>query len=439
MSLNVFLDRLSNNIFSHPYASAGKNADGVFAPARKVSKKYALGMPVIQLNGPRQKRFLSFDIDRPLGALAWEDANLPIPNLIITNPHNGHAHLVWELHTPIWEAKKGDERSGTALPIRYLKATYRAMREALGADTAYNGLLVKNPFHPSWTVTCGRSKPYSLGELSAHLDLSSEPSKAKLPETQVGYRNCQLFDSVRFWAYRAKRLFSSIGLFRSAIDDELDRLNGSLDNPLSFREVDGIAKSVSTWVWNTYTGSGNVKCKGICQLDSSIPLLKRQQLGQSAAANQRILMTRLRIRRAIASIGKGIRLTKAEVARRAGLDRKTVYRHWNDIVDLTGNLLLGVSDSETVTLTVTERETVSLRDKLSKPPAGVAAQEGRERYPDRHSMGHSHKHPVIQAILDRVKEAKPSPEYPKAAKTSIQDIRAYLDRLYEKRTIRRPV
>ena len=80
------LTRLLGNIFSYPYASEGKDKDGIFAPARKYKKSTAVKKPILQINGPRKITYLCFDIDRAYGGIAWQDANLPLPNIVVINP-----------------------------------------------------------------------------------------------------------------------------------------------------------------------------------------------------------------------------------------------------------------------------------------------------------------------------------------------------------------
>ena len=100
------LTRLLKNIFSYPYASEGKDRDVIFPPARKYKKSTAVEKPILQINGPRKITYLCFDIDRAYGGIAWQDANLPVPNMIVINPENLHAHLVYELAKPVWLRKK---------------------------------------------------------------------------------------------------------------------------------------------------------------------------------------------------------------------------------------------------------------------------------------------------------------------------------------------
>lgn len=425
MTLDIVLDRLAANIFVQPYASPGKDSRGVFAPARRVSKSYALGMPTIQLNGPRQKRYLAFDIDRPLGALAWEDANLPIPNLIITNPKNGHAHLVYELRDPVWERRSDDVGRGEALPVRYYRAVSRAMQEALQADPAYNGLLVKNPFHPNWTVTCGRQNPYTLEELSRHLELTRH-QETRLWQNGNG-RNCTLFDSIRLWAYRAKQQYNDVQRFSSAIDIELDHLNEKLDNPLSLRELHGIGKSVSHWVWNSYHGNGHSVRRGICHADPTLELSLRQQQGQAFSSRVRVNQTLTKMRLAIESLRKqAVKLTKAAIAKVSGISRSTVYRHWS--VFFPSQTVIAPAILAPVTQTVTERETVSLRDQSPEPPAEAAAPEGGVGYPDSHSTRHTKLSRLLAYLgIERAPPVEPSRPSP----TSVLEVRRAIDKYYE--------
>ncbi len=53
--------------------------------------------------------WLGFDVDRTGAAIDWSDRNAPAPTLTITNPENGHAHLLYALETPVRTAPDGNE------------------------------------------------------------------------------------------------------------------------------------------------------------------------------------------------------------------------------------------------------------------------------------------------------------------------------------------
>ena len=358
MTPNPVLERLATNIWREPYASDGK-IDGVFQPARRMAKSRALEKPNIQINGPRLIRYLSFDIDRRLGALAWDDANLPPPNIIVINQDNLHAHLIYELEKPIWKRTENDRRPGEAPPVRYCNAVWKGMRRDLKADPGYTGLMVKNPFNAQWRTVVLRSRPYRLAELAAHLDLDDN-SDCDIRDNPDG-RNCTLFDSIRYWAYRSVKDYSDRESFKLALSDELDRLNQSLRNPLPGRETNDIAKSVSRWVWTKYDGCGKARRRGIMHLDPRESLRARQQQGQAYTCTLRIDSTMQKIASTIRSLLLAHKpVTKSAVASICQLHRNTVARYWDRCFPHS--------------LPVIEEETVSLRDKsLSLPPVGASA------------------------------------------------------------------
>jgi Replicase family/Primase C terminal 1 (PriCT-1) len=329
------LTRLLGNIFSYPYASEGKDKDGIFAPARKYKKSTAVKKPILQINGPRKITYLCFDIDRAYGGIAWQDANLPLPNIVVINPENLHAHLVYELAKPVWLRKKDDDRPGEASPIRYMKAVRMAMGRDLGSDPSYNMFMVKNPFHPSWDIRIGPEQPYSLAELSEHLDLT-EMSGARLEQNFFG-RNCTLFDSVRYWAYSHVGDSTDLESFKKAVYYEAEKLNSSFPaplQPLPEKEIRDIVKSVSGWIWTRYTGSGNIKRRRIMGLDRNQSLRERQQQGQLYSARIRNESTISKIRHAVSILlSQGANINKSTIASTSKLARSTVRDNWKVVVE----------------------------------------------------------------------------------------------------------
>ena len=105
-----------------PYCS-----DDLESGLRIRSLKQALTKPYIQVNPPHLRVWSVFDVDRPAGALAWEDANLLPPSWAATNKTNGHAHLVWGLRAPVLV----DGLGARDAPLRYLCAVESLMREKL--------------------------------------------------------------------------------------------------------------------------------------------------------------------------------------------------------------------------------------------------------------------------------------------------------------------
>ena len=192
---------------------------------------------------------MAFDIDRPEGGAAWIDADLPAPNWTAQNPKNGHAHLGYALAAPV-------SRSvfSRGCPQRYLARIQHAMTRALGADQAYTHFLTKTPGHARWRTIWGRQKPYDLDELRRALpeDLPL-PKRIKAADAVGVGRNVTLFDGLRAWAYRSRRLYSRFEAFSEACLYQAQGLN-VFAAPLPVSELRSTARSVAKWVWGADKG-----------------------------------------------------------------------------------------------------------------------------------------------------------------------------------------
>ncbi|MEX0635093.1 replication initiation protein (plasmid) [Serratia ureilytica] len=74
---------------------------------RIAGKERAILAKYIQFNQPHAMFWLGFDVDRAGAAIDWSDRNAPAPTPTITNPDNGHAHLLYALETSIRTAPNG--------------------------------------------------------------------------------------------------------------------------------------------------------------------------------------------------------------------------------------------------------------------------------------------------------------------------------------------
>lgn len=214
------------------------------------SPETALEKSYLQLNPPIRWHWLVFDIDEPMAALAWEKANLAPPNWIAVNPVNTHVHLGYLLETPVVTAPEARDK-----PLRYAAAIETAFRIALGADPGYVGLIAKNPLSPAWKTWFLHDTPYSLDYLAEWVTLSRTPSPTVEP---VGlWRNVQLFDSLRHWAYGMVRLYqqADAGLEQwfQAVLREAEVVNQRFTPPLRLPEVRATAKSVAKWTWQRFS------------------------------------------------------------------------------------------------------------------------------------------------------------------------------------------
>jgi len=243
LNLDLFEDR--DRWPRKPYCSDDKTARNIRSLASAIKRPY------IQANPPHIRIWSIYDVDRPGGAIAWEDAGLPPPSWAAANRANAHAHLVWGLVAPVL-VDSPDLRQG---PLRYLCAVETAFRERLQADQGYSGLITKNPAHPLWRTLRGPQMAYELGDLAEWVDLPKFLPKRRPEEIGLG-RNVTVFDWLRRYAYRHVRHYKgdvrNFVRWQNHLNGKALERNGDLQNPMDGREVWHIAKSVAKWTWRSF-------------------------------------------------------------------------------------------------------------------------------------------------------------------------------------------
>jgi hypothetical protein len=238
-ALELFNDRLPHK----PYFS-----DDLHFGVRIAGKERAILAKYIQFNQPHAMFWLGFDVDRIGAAIDWSDRNAPAPTLTITNPENGHAHLLYALKTSIRTAPDGKMK-----PLRYAAAVENALRKKLGADTGYSGLICKNPNHSHWKIAVWQPELYTLDWLADSLDLNAANDKEIVADYGLG-RNCTLFDKTRKWAYRAIRQgWPEFDQWLQACYERASAYNLQFAAPLDENEVKWISKSVARWTHRKIT------------------------------------------------------------------------------------------------------------------------------------------------------------------------------------------
>lgn len=204
-------------------------------------------MPYIQHNSPCFISSLVFDVDRSDAFFACFDANLPQPNWIAKNRANGHAHVGYMLAAPVCTTHRAKQNI-----IEYAAKIEQAYSLALGADRGYTGLISKNPCHNAWETHIFDVQPYDLGYLADFVEL--QELKTDLREVSGLGRNCMMFDTVRFWSYKAIRahLSGSFDRWHTEVLEQAKNANDAFIQPLPYSEVKATAKSVARWVWRNH-------------------------------------------------------------------------------------------------------------------------------------------------------------------------------------------
>lgn len=300
--LELFKTRLP----SHGYAT-----DDLQYGLRFLPLSLAIQKAIIQYNWRHSIGWLAYDLDSETARFDWYDRSCPPPNILILNPENGHGHILYGLQAPVHNYDHASQKA-----LRYMGAIDVALTEELGADRGYSKLLCKNPLNDRWEVLFPRLELYDLDELASWVDLEKyQDRRRRLPK--VGYgRNVTLFETLRVWAYRARRRqgFLSEEMFRDAVLNHALALNAGFEPPLSHAEVRGITKSVSQWTWAHLSPEGFIE--------------RQRALGKRSGQVRRAKADELRER--ILEIAEQCpTLTHEDIAAVCGVHRVTVTRHMN--------------------------------------------------------------------------------------------------------------
>ena len=258
----------------------------------------ALAFKYIQPNSPFYQYYFVLDLDyeSALSEILYSLDGIPMPNFVAETPHSGRLHAFFELKTPIYTTDASRQK-----PIMLANAVYLRLQQLFGADLGYSGLISKNPIHEQWRTYSLRKKPYTLTELSSKLDIDwQEVKKPPKQHEAIGLgRNCYIFHTARFWAYKAVREYrgKAYNNWLQAVIDHCLKLNEGITEPMQYNEIKCIAKSISRYCWKkdayhyqefiqrqAYKGaSGGKKSKRGCKNDSERTLKPWEAMGISRA------------------------------------------------------------------------------------------------------------------------------------------------------------
>lgn len=168
----------------------------------------------------------------------------------MVNRDNGHAHIMYELETPISTSFQSRPK-----PVTFLRDVQRGITNRLGADRSFGGNLVKNPTHPHWETLFTGASCTDLNRLNDHLDAKDKVWPRTEDRSGLG-RNCYLFEKVRRVAYYNVFRFKESGKtehdFKRFLEGAAAEINLGFGTPLFLSEVQAIVKSIVKWTWLRY-------------------------------------------------------------------------------------------------------------------------------------------------------------------------------------------
>ncbi len=198
-----------------------------------------------------KKSTLLFDIDQgEWSAGLWVDFGFQ-PTWVAVNEETGDCHFGYILVKPVI---CNHER-----PVQYFSAVQYAMNHLLNGDSAYPGVLTKNPFHSDHKLIW-YGNLYDLGTL-AKASIPFAPPRPKrirmdridLTKVNNGERGVSMFHEVRGVAYVEVRKFRGVNRiythFYESLLEHAVNMNYSLIEPLTLPEVKHISTSVAKWTF----------------------------------------------------------------------------------------------------------------------------------------------------------------------------------------------
>jgi hypothetical protein len=301
---------------------------------------------------------LALDIDHADGLDLWEDLPPAVRPTLVIDPWSGRSAALFPLATPVGMAgsmRQGpkiladlchrllaDHFKATALPHKTLTKNPWGLKEALigtlqrrtDAPTAVDlwEMMAGSPliFH---TVP-GAPKIELRDVLDALADTIEEVSpprrrrKITRPEPSDLGRNCHLFDVVRFWAYDT-----------NTSDMERIYMKAQEENQgeLPFKEVAGIAKSISRFMASRYRPKSRLEDRrGVMGLEGSgLATQQKQKLSAHRTNDIKTDNTDHKIRQALKHFPPHQKITQQALAKASGVSLRTIKSRWSTIKPTT--------------------------------------------------------------------------------------------------------
>lgn len=239
--------RFINQIQNMPFCTDDFERDGIY----RAKKDEALKKIYIEHNNKSFINSIVFDLDIATAGIAWSEAGIPKPNVIMQNPANGHAHILYALSSPVCITERAHKK-----PIGLVKGITEGLTARLGADPCYTGKITKNPLNPAWRVFWGNVGAYDLSYLREFVDEKKRLARTPFVRSNESTgRNTALFDNLRYYAYSIVFKYQKnedFNGFYNAVEEEAAIINSEFTEPLPLKEVKHTIKSIVDWTFDNF-------------------------------------------------------------------------------------------------------------------------------------------------------------------------------------------
>lgn len=320
--LNIFNSLLMNKV-----KVSNKDYYQIIRPKNQASQ-----YSHIQYNHLSGSNYIAIDIDNDIFN-TLEETNLK-PNIVVANSSNNKAHCFFRLNSFV-----GTTENSRMKPQKALRLLTHSMNNDLDGDKGFNGMQAKNPLHDDFRVFSYSSKAYDFDELFDNIpDKHIYIYKPEIIETKEAVespgRNCYLFEVIRFFSYKLKWKCSDYDQFFNQVQDFAIRANDNLTDPIGYREISSIVKSISNFTWSKYTG-GDEKNRGVLELSlkgHNLTLQDKQVIGAKYSHEVRKESSYKAISEAFYHlVSKDIKPTQKAVAKQSGKGLTTVKKYWKQL------------------------------------------------------------------------------------------------------------
>ena len=364
--LRGFWDDLLPNLSPYPVASQNIRALTPIPCSGPLRLDHAITCPWIALNSQQRVLALCVDIDHADGPELVErlPRGCPRPTLVI-DAWSGRSHAILPLATPVLTGRNARRRPiglarlalallaaalrGTRLPFAALVKCPTGLTINLTGRRLFRGSTPGTPLVWDCYLESGTGLMWftQVGDGCAELwdvinaledEYANDIARAPAPshwrkpcEEPAGLgRNCEVFDTVRRWAYvRCERSLENIAA-------EVARVNAALPQPLPAEEVRSIVRSIWKFMRDKYAPCSSRGSRGRDSgVNRALDTAGRQALSGRRTAAQHKAATDEKLAQAMAALKtEGKKITQRAIAVRAKVSERSVRSRWVRIHDV---------------------------------------------------------------------------------------------------------